>query len=382
MSKIKKMGKILVFTKTNDSDIPIRLDIKSIFEEVSKYHDIDIYDNKKCKLSHFKKNSSKNFKINLPFLKKFYFFFNYLSFLYFLILNRNKYDFIQINYVREEYLPLPFLFKWVAKKIYVQVYGSDFYVRNKIRDNFQKLYDYADKINFTNPTLLNKFNDFYKSKHTSKLGIVDLPFLHFDLYNDFTFSKKELAKKALNIPSEKFVLSIGTNTNEFEQHENIISELLKIKQHERFHLIFNLSYYGHEPARCQMLNDLIKEKLPAFEVTVFEGFQTYEQIATIRLATDCLVNLRKTDQLVLSMLESNLAYANVITGSWLPYQDYLNQVDTFVIDKFDQLNTTIEKVIALRKSDLIINVLEKNRQAILNRYSAKKAIEQWLNLYN
>jgi hypothetical protein len=82
------------------------------------------------------------------------------------------------------------------------------------------------------------------------------------------------------------------------------------------------------------------------------------------------------------MLESNLAYANVITGSWLPYQDYLNQVDTFVIDKFDQLNTTIEKVIALRKSDLIINVLEKNRQAILNRYSAKKAIEQWLNLYN
>lgn len=375
------MGKILVFTKTNDNDLPLRLDIQSIYDEVSLHHVVDIYDNKKAKLIHYKKNSSQNYSIKIPFLKKFYFFFNYLSFLYFLISHRNKYDFIQINYVREEYLPLPFLFKWVAKDIHILIYGSDFYVRNKIRDHFHKLYDYADKIEFTNPSLRDKFNDFYKGKHKNKLVIIDLPFLHFDLYKDFTFNKKESAKKAFNISSEKFVLSIGTNANENEQHEKIIDELIKLDSPERFFLIFNLSYYGKTPARCQMLKTLIKEKLSAFDVTIFEGFQTYEQISTVRLATDCLVNLRKTDQLVLSMLESNLAYAYVITGSWLPYKDYLNQVDTFVINDFSQLNENIEKVIAHRKSDLFLDGLEKNRQAILSRYNAKKAIEKWLNLY-
>lgn len=377
------MSKILVFTKTNDfDDFPLRLDIKSILLEISKNHEIDIYDNKKCRLIHFNQNKHKDFKIKLPFYNKLYFVYNYFSFLYFIIISKKKYDYIQINYVREEFLLFPFLLKRVAKKIYILFYGSDFFVRNIIRDNFHGLYDYADKINFTNPTLLNKFNDFYKGKHKNKLNVIDLPFLHFELYNNFKFEDKKIAKKELNIPVEKFVLAIGTNTNEFEQHERIIEELLNIEQPERFYLIFNLSYHGKEPQRCKILKNFISKKLSDFEYTIFEGYQTFEQIATIRLATDCLINLRKTDQLVLSMLESNLSFANVITGSWLPYKDYTNSVKTNVIDNFNQLNLNIEEVIQFRNSSNSLQILEQNRNVIFDRYNIQKAYNQWKMLYN
>jgi hypothetical protein len=377
------MSKILIFTKTNDyDDFPLRLDIKSIVMELSKHHSIDIYDNKKSKLIYFNQNKSRDFKIKLPFAKKLYFLYNYFSFLYFLIINRKKYDFIQINYVREEFLIFPFLMKRVAKKIYILFYGSDFLERNIIRDNCHKLYDYVDKINFTNPTMLNKFNDYYKGKHKNKLGIIDLPFLHFKLYNNFTFDDKKIAKKELNIPEDKIVFAIGTNTNELEQHEKIIEELIQLNQPERFHFIFNLSYHGKEPARCKTLKEFINNKLSSFDFSIYEGFQSFEQIATIRLATDCLINLRKTDQLVLSMLESNLSYANVITGSWLPYQDYTNSVKTNVIDDFKQLNINIEKVIEFRNSSNSLQILEKNKTTILNRYNVQKAYNQWKMLYN
>ena len=81
------------------------------------------------------------------------------------------------------------------------------------------------------------------------------------------------------------------------------------------------------------------------------------------------------------MLESNLSYANVITGTWLPYQDYLSMTKTNVIEEFSQLNTNIEEILNLRKSQEYLSVLESNRNYILNRYNAKKSINQWLELY-
>ncbi|MFY7811339.1 MAG: hypothetical protein ACOVQ2_06385 [Flavobacterium sp.] len=375
------MSKILVFTKTNDSDLPIRLDINSVLIEVSKSNEVYIYDNKKCRLIYFNQNKFKDFKLKLPFSSKLYFLYNYISFIYFLLINKNKYDYIQINYVREEFLLNPFLLKRVAKKIIIQVYGSDFYVRNIINNNFHSLYNYAEKINFTNPTMLNKFNDYYNGKHKDKLGIIDLPFLHFDLYDNFTFENKNDAKKSLQIIEDKFVLAIGTNTYELEQHEQIIEELKKLDQKERFHLIFNLSYHGEKPVRVAYLKKIILENLKPFSISIFEGFQTFEDVAKIRLATDCLINLRKTDQLVLSMLESNLSYANVITGSWLPYQDYLKNVKTNVLNTFNELNRNIEDVIIFRKSSEAKIILEKNRNTILNRYSVEKSLDQWNSLY-
>jgi hypothetical protein len=377
------MSKILVFTKTNDyNNLPLRSDVYSILTELSKKHEIHIFDNKKSELIYFDQCVTKSYKLNLLFTRKLYFIYNYISFLFFLIFNRNKYDCIQIFYVREEFLVLPFLLKLKANKINIFVYGSDFYVRNIIRDNFHRLYNFANVINFTNPILLREFNSFYRNRYEKKLFVLDFPFPHLELYKEFKITDKKYSKEQLEIDSDKIVLSIGTNVNAFEQHEKIIDQILRLKKPERFHLIFNLSYHGSKPNRCVELQNVIKSKLVSFKYSIFEGYQTNEFIAKIRLATDCLINLRETDQLVLSMLESNLAFSYVITGKWLPYEEYLNRVSASVINNFEELEEAIEKFVLVRNSHEFEETLLHNKNEITKRFSFEKAIVQWNRLYH
>jgi hypothetical protein len=237
-------------------------------------------------------------------------------------------------------------------------------------------------INFTNPILLREFNSFYKNRYEKKLFVLDFPFPHLELYKEFKITDKKYSKEQLEIDSDKIVLSIGTNVNAFEQHEKIIDQILRLKKPERFHLIFNLSYHGSKPNRCVELQNVIKSKLVSFKYSIFEGYQTNEFIAKIRLATDCLINLRETDQLVLSMLESNLAFSYVITGKWLPYEEYLNRVSASVINNFEELEEAIEKFVLVRNSHEFEETLLHNKNEITKRFSFEKAIVQWNRLYH
>jgi hypothetical protein len=81
--------------------------------------------------------------------------------------------------------------------------------------------------------------------------------------------------------------------------------------------------------------------------------------------------------LAASMLESNMAYCQLITGSWLPYESYLNKVEVEVIDSFESLNSSIESIVT---DNNLIGKLEKNRSVVLENYHYK-VMNDWIELY-
>lgn len=377
------MKRIIFFTKTNESKQALRSDINSVLLNLASKNHVFIYDNKKCLFIDFNQKKEKSYKIKFLSSTRLYSISNFISFFIFLQMNKGEFDEIQINYIREEYLFFPRLLKKLGKRMHLLVYGSDFYHRNWMRDRFNSIFYYADSINFTNPTVLRAFNVFYNYKYEPKLNILDLPFEHFDLYRDFSLQEKINAKQQLGIEKNKIVLAIGTNAFPFEQHEKIIIELEKLSNKNEYHLIFVFSYIGSDLSnRCSYLDQLVSEKLFEFTFSIYKGYLSYSQISSIRLATDCLINLRKTDQLVLSMLESNLAFSYIITGNWLPYDDYLQNVNANIIGEFSELCNSIEEITSIIKKGEGQLILLNNRNYILKRYSVTNAIQKWHCLYD
>jgi hypothetical protein len=283
--------------------------------------------------------------------------------------------------VRHEFLLLWPLLKWTRAKVYILFYGSDYNQRDWIKNNFSGIFRIAHNINFTNPNLVDIFNRRYRNKFADKVHIIDLPFDHFKFYEHFTYESKNQSKTQLHIDPSKFVIAVGTNALANEQHEAIIAQLSKLDKPERFHLIFVLSHANTAAARSVMLQALIQRELSHFSMHVFTEFLSYEEVAQLRHASNCLLNFRKIDQMTLSMLESNLAYCSVITGSWLPYTYYLSLARAEIIDSIGEVNDQLNRLYSEYQSRSDHALLEANHAAIANRFNIDSAFAQWLELY-
>lgn len=376
------MQKILVITKTNEANEALRRDVHSILTHLGEFYDIQVYDIKKAQLIDYRSKETKmfNLAIGSPF-RTLYPLWNALALIKLLLQSRNQYSSIQINYIRHEFLLLWPLLKWTGAKIYLLFYGSDYNARDFVKNNFSGLFRTARYINFTNPNMVDMFNRRYRNKFENKVKIIDLPFDHFTFYERFTYESKNEAKHQLLIPTDKFVIAVGTNALANEQHESIIAQLKKLDQPDRFHLIFVLSHANTAAERSAMLQALIQRELSNFSKHVFTEFLSYEEVARVRHASNCLLNFRKIDQMTLSMLESNLAYCRVITGSWLPYPYYLSLAQTEVLDSIEEVNERIERLHNEYKTQSDRTLLESNRKAIATRFNLNSALKQWRELY-
>jgi hypothetical protein len=377
------MKTILVFTKTNDTNEALRRDVHSILNHLSSNHRIHVYDIKKATLIDY---TSKHNTSYAPYaarlFKRLYPVWNAIALIKLLLSSRNRYDAIQINYVRHEFLLLWPLLKWTRAKVFLLFYGSDFNQRDGIKNNFSGIFRIAHNINFTNPNLVDIFNRRYRNKFADKVHIIDLPFDHFKFYEHFTYESKNQSKTQLHIDPSKFVIAVGTNALANEQHEAIIAQLSKLDKPERFHLIFVLSHANTAAARSEMLQALIQRELSHFSMHVFTEFLSYEEVAQLRHASNCLLNFRKIDQMTLSMLESNLAYCSVITGSWLPYSYYYKFVKAHVLERINEMNGQIERLRMEEGSFEQIQELQRNHDSITNRFNLQAAFAQWDALHN
>jgi hypothetical protein len=379
------MPKILFLVRSISQFKTQRRDIDFIIENLIKNgFEVHIYDPKQKLLMDINNKLIIDYSIFPKILNKtkLYYLLNFLVLIKFSIKNKGKYDIVQINYVREEYLILPNLINKLGKKLVITLFGTDINKRSFIKNNFTKLYKLANEIICTNISFGEKANQYVKGNIIlNKINVFSFPQDHFSYYRNFQYDDKIKAKIKMKIPIDKICVIIGANSTSNEQHEKIINQLKSINKYSQYYFVFPLSNrLGKKNDREKMLEEYIKEKLLNFNYKIIFDFISYEDMAQLRLASDIYLNLRLKDQFAATMLESNLSYTNIITGSWLPYEDYSRKVKLNFIDTIENLNDQIEKITTINQNEIKIN-LKNNREAVILNYD-NNIIEKWMNFYS
>jgi len=352
-----------------------------IFSLISKGNRVDIYDTKrKIHISvNDKIETDYNFWPKWLFVGKTYLGLNFFVLIYFCLKNQRRYDFVQINYCREEFQLIPGLIKGLGKKLYIFFYGSDLNDRNFIKNNFKKLFCIADKLIATNKSIfkiLDKYLD--KGIIEEKKTVIFLPQDHFKLYEPFNFGDKIIFKRELGLPDNKVIIMVGNNGTENEQHEKMIAQLANLLNPENYFFVFLFSdRLDTSGVRLNKVASLAKEKLGERNFRVIPDFVSHKEIAALRMSSDIFLHLRKIDMLAASMFESNMAYCQIITGDWLPYEYYLEKVKVEVISDFSQINICIDKVLS---DENLIEKLNHNREVVLKDYHYS-VLEDWMKFY-
>jgi hypothetical protein len=378
------MAKILFLVRSVSPFISNRRDVDFIITNlIGRGHQVDVYDPKQNKLIKVNKSSETSLKIfpNWCYIKKVSLLLNFIGLIFFCIQKKGKYDIVQINYLRTEYLIIPTLISKMGSRLFIFLYGSDVNKKSFTKKHFSKIFKYAHQVIVCNYKLINSIPKKNLLKHDilNKTKVLFLPMEHFSLYTIKEIQDKEESKKRLQLPEKKSIIIVGVSGIENEQHELIIEQLKKLENLENYFFIFPMSNrLGANSGRIKDIKNQIEQKLISDNTLVIPDYISFEKMAEFRMASDILLNFRKIDQLTAAMIESNLAFCQVITASWLPYEDYIKQMNISVVYTFEEINKTIV---------YISNDPQLNQKLIHNKKEAERkykidVINDWLMLYN
>jgi len=291
------------------------------------------------------------------------------------ILSENNYDIINIHFSRWYYL---LIIKVLLKRKYIiTIYGSDFYRTSKIIKKIKKaLYKYAKAITFTNPLTMKSFvkfyDDFEEKSYVCRFGLKTLEYI--DKIRNI--NKRELKNKA-GFNKDKIIVTCGYNSTIEQQHEKIIENILKLplEIRKKIQFIFPMTY-GDDVNKEKIKNILREANL---DYIVLEEFLYGEENALIKLASDIMINLLKTDSFSGSMQEYLYANNIVITGSWLPY-NVLDEagIQHVKIDNIDELSQVLANIIDKGIESFDVS---KNPKIISHFSLWENTINSWINVF-
>jgi hypothetical protein len=352
-----------------------------ILKLIERGHQVEIYDTKEKFLLNVNTNTKTDFNYfpNWLFVGKLYLLLNFLVLIRFCLKNQGKYDFVQINYCREEFQLIPNLIKGLGEKLFIFFYGSDLNDRNFIKNNFKKLFYSADRLIATNKAIF-KILDKYLIKDIieEKKTVIFLPQDHFQLYEPFGFEDKLTFKRKLGLPEDRTIIMVGNNGTENEQHEGMVSQLGELSGLENYFFVFPFSNrLDTSGKRLEKIELLATYKLGKSNFRFIPDFISHQEMASYRMASDIFLHLRKMDMMAASMFESNMAFCQIITGDWLPYQYYLEKVRVEVISDFSQINEKIKKVL----NDPELPTKLNHNKGIVSRDYHYRVMDEWMGLY-
>lgn len=291
------------------------------------------------------------------------------------IIQHYAFDVINIHVSRWFYiLILPWL---TQKKLIVTFYGSDFYRTSNLIKNIQTiLYKRADAITFTNPLTKKSFLVYYKNfenkSFVCRFGLKTLNFID----KNRNIEKKAL-KNTLGYNTKKIIVTCGYNSTKEQQHDKIIESILQLPKDllEQIQFIFPMTYGDNR--NKQRVKEILKKT--ELDYIVLEDFLYDDNNANIKLASDIMINILKTDSFSGSMQEFLYANNIVIVGAWLPYEVFDSAgVQYIKIDDINDLSLKLKKVVNL---DIEAFDTSKNQKIISDLSLWDNTIESWVDIY-
>ncbi|MFA4851829.1 MAG: glycosyltransferase [Bacteroidales bacterium] len=287
-----------------------------------------------------------------------------------------KFDICNIHYVDSRYIFIINFFKKRIPKLFASIYGADFYYYKKYKFFLTRILDKADKITFTNEFMeMNFLKEF--EQYREKTTILHFGLSNLELLNKFYNDNRTLYKKKLNFPLDKKIVLCGYSSSPFHQHLKVINSLVKVETSiwDKVFLVFPMTYGGYADQVSKVKEALSHTR---FDFAILENYLSDEDIASLRFATDIMLNVPVYDQLSGTLQENIFIGNTVIAGTWLPYKVFDDMgVDYIKVDSIENVGIVLKENI---ESVRIINK-QKNKEIIWNFSNWDICLQKWINLY-
>lgn len=293
------------------------------------------------------------------------------------------YDVINIHYLNPIYRFFVKDLRAKTSKLYVTMWGSDFYrVNDKTRVELKKVFNFCDLITFTNDSMKNDFLNYYcdyqQKVKVCRFGLEVLK--HIDEVkssNKFEECKNDFLRK-YNINSQKKIIACGYNSGYGQQHEKIIEAIRMINKEKLNDVLFLFPMaYGDEKNKRKV--ELLLQNCD-FSYKVLTDYLEGTEIALLRVISDVMINVQTTDQFSGSMQETLYAGNVLINGGWLPYSTFKQEGAFFLeVNDFTELSGKIE--FSIDNCAELKSKTKNNRDIIWKLSSWEKNSKDWYNLY-
>ena len=177
----------------------------------------------------------------------------------------------------------------------------------------------------------------------------------------------------------KRIITCGYNGREMQQHLIMLDAIDALPQElkQKIFLFLPMTYFLKDDYYTQVHKKLEDMGIP---YQIQRERLTLEQNLTMRMKTDIVVNIQKTDGLAAS-LQEHLYCGNVlIAGEWLPYSIFTDNGVFYLKTSLDQLSNNIKDVLE-HFSDYKQKCIN-NRDHLYKITSWKAVLPKWKEMYD
>ena len=295
-----------------------------------------------------------------------------------LFIKRGRYDVCNVHYPGWFLGKMFPLLAFVAKKVVVSFWGSDYYKQDLEAVNITKALARADLITFTNNDTKCAFESQYRLYNTA---IVKFGLRVLDHIDQVTVEDIHAFKARNGIDPNRIMVMCGTNSSKSQQYEKMIDSIDKMNDAVKDKCIFVFPLtYGDLHYREQIVATLAEH---GFKAVVLREPVTGKALATLRKATDILIQVQVTDQQSGAMMETLYAGGIVITGEWLPYSE-VDEKGVFwfkvpdVTQVGNRLSNIVENIAEVRKEIEQVD----NRRKLGDSGKWSFLIKAWMKAYS
>jgi hypothetical protein len=257
------------------------------------------------------------------------------------------YDVMQLLWIEREWAFFYNLIRKKAKKLNLNVGGSDFYRASKEERAFKReLVKCADKVTAETVGTIQDFKSYYKDVVCGKIELLPFGIEVLELINSCRAKNVNEIKEKYNIPYQKIVVTCGYNAGEAHQHRSIIKALDKLSDNVKQNIVcvFPMTY----PSQREEYIGEVREYLSRVDIDyiILTEFMDFMKMAEYAVVSDIMIHVQTTDQLSSTMLEQMYSGSVIITGDWLPYKS-LHEMGIYFLDvsRISDVTTILEDVV-------------------------------------
>lgn len=263
-------------------------------------------------------------------------------------------------------------------KIIISFWGSDLLRQKKWKLALLfPLFNICTYITFETDDMRQDFERRVSDKYSSKIKIVQHGSTVLDAIDGCSNNEIKSFKNKWNLPDDRKIIVIGYNGYRAQRHIAAIQSMMdaKINSDEVF-IIFPWTYGNEDSSYRNEVEEFVSGK---FHYVFLDEFLSDNEVASLRMITDILVQIQTTDALSSSMLETLYAGNAVITGKWLPYESALKK--GLYLKLVDSPKDVGQALISSLHEDTAQHQVDQNKSIIFQLLSWKSNIEQWISLY-
>ena len=312
----------------------------------------------------------------------------YRNFKKFLKRQNQKIDIIHIHWLRAAWVIDPSIFKKYSRKFIITFWGGEL-------EKLQFLHSHS--------LYLNRLNNLIS---TADYCIGSPSFLkgrvaqYYPQINNKSFygcygssiieilSKIELtnteAKTLLNISPSKVTVLLGYSGKKIHRHLDLLNYISANESFNKYkdtmHFVLPMTR-GASDSYIEEIESKLKEIGCTFTM-IKNTYQTDDDVATLRIATDIAFQVTEFDGLSNSIKEILCAGTILISGDWYPTYSTLKE-DGFHYLEVNSVHKAVETFYkVLPDFDSYKNSFETNKNVAKTKYSWSECIKPWAALYN